>query len=160
MSVQPALPQPCKECPWRQANQRQRHPHGFYTMKNLRRLWAGLRRGVRMTCHPTDPRMVDYEGYEKTAEVSSTHECMGALILVQREVMRFQGCCEARQRDSFKRYRLKSPKGMTRVGLAEVVQRYLFGGTPFDSLKMAQPDLNMEGIGHPDLPDWEKLDAS
>lgn len=46
---------PCAQCPWRTSNQGKRHPDGWYTKANLRRLWAGLRRGERMTCHPTDP---------------------------------------------------------------------------------------------------------
>jgi hypothetical protein len=28
---------------------------GWYTKANLQRLWAGMRRGEDMTCHPTDP---------------------------------------------------------------------------------------------------------
>ena len=50
-----AAKSPCQACPWRVENHGKRHPDGWYTKANLRRLWSGIRRGEEMSCHPTDP---------------------------------------------------------------------------------------------------------
>lgn len=159
-SFAPANRKPCKDCPWRTSNlKRKPDPHKFYTLANLRRLWKGLRDGERMTCHPTDPEMAEFEGHEKTAERPVTHECTGALIVQQREVMRFQECCheaeEDGKKDGFQRYRRKYPKGMTRNGLAEVAFTFVSGGG-FGGMPMAKPDLNQTDVQHPDLVPWER----
>jgi hypothetical protein len=157
--VKGANPKPCAQCPWRLANQGTPHPHGFYTKANLRRLWGGLKRGERMTCHPTDPEMAEFEGYEKTADREVTHECAGALIIVQREFMRAQRAMQEAdaegKRDGLKRYRAAHPKGLMRDGVFAVVERAMFGGSALDRLAMAKPDLNEPGIGHPDLVAWD-----
>lgn len=110
-----------------------------------------------MTCHPTDPRMAEFSGYEETADRKVTHECTGSLILVQREFMQFQACCEeARQeeeKDGFRRYRFKHPNGLLKQGVKGVLERALLGGR-FGDLPMARPDLNTKGIHHPDLLPW------
>lgn len=157
----PAKAKACKDCPWRTTNlKRKPDPHGFYTLANLRRLWRGLRNGERMTCHPTDPEMAEFAGYEKTAERPVTYECAGALVLIQREMERFQSCAKEAeaegQKDGLKRYRRKYPKGLTRDGLLRFFNDMMFGGTPLSPRdKMATPNLNMAGIGHPDLEPWE-----
>lgn len=63
--VRPACALACLACPWRLSNQGRPTPGGWYTRRNLDRLWAGLRRGTRMSCHPTDPRMAELaeDGY-------------------------------------------------------------------------------------------------
>lgn len=128
----PSARSACAQCPWRLENQGKRHRHGFYTKANLRRLWAGIRRGERMTCHPTDPAMAEFEGYEGTAERELTHECVGALVLAQREVMRFQWACEAAARegarDGYARYRRMFPRGLLREGFAVIVSATMFVG--------------------------------
>lgn len=141
--IQGALPRPCSACPWRLSNQGQPHPHDFYTAANLRRLWQGLRSGDApgMTCHPTDARMAEFEGYEDTADRDEAHECQGALVLVMREVMRFQAITIAvdiekeqgatlRRDEALRRYRAESPKGLTREGLGEWVWALMMQGTP------------------------------
>lgn len=160
-SLTTAHPKPCAHCPWRVENQGKRHKHGFYTKANLRRLWSGLKNGERMTCHPTDPEMAEFEGYEKTADREVTYECAGALILVQREVMRFQSqytdtidpTPEA-TKAALKAYREKHPKGLTKVGLFRHMMAVAFDGNPMTGPRAATPDLNTEGIGHPDLVPW------
>jgi hypothetical protein len=157
--VRPATGKACSKCPWRLANQGQPHPHGFYTKANLRRLWAGIRRGARMSCHPTDPRMAEFEGYEKTAGVSCTHECSGALVLVQRELQRFKDAAEAAgaaggSSDGLQRYRREHPKGLTREGLAEHVMSMVMV-LPGENAATAV-DLNDTEIGFPDLTGWEQ----
>lgn len=163
-SVSPATRQPCAHCPWRISNQGKPHPDGWYTKKNLRRLWVGMRRGERMTCHPTDPDnpvtpKAIARGYKPAPENARTNECAGALILQQREYMRFQAIVESlspteRIGDAMRRYRAAHPRGLTRDGLVALVERAMFGGSPLDNLAMTKPDLNQDDVGHPDLVPW------
>lgn len=115
----------CAVCPWRLANAGKPHPHKFYAAANLRRLWRGIRDGERMTCHPTDPQMEEFEGYEKTADRDVTRECAGAQTLVQRELAYFTQAAkdfEAGKTEDAKSalqfYRRRRPRGLTRAGLA------------------------------------------
>lgn len=154
--VGPAAPRPCSRCPWRTSNQGKRHPGGWYTKANLRRLWAGLRRGERMTCHPTDPdNPVEAEWLEKgvraAPEGAKTHECTGALILQQREFMRLQRFVQRDPKNGLKLYRWENPRGLTRDGIKAMLQRLAFNGTPLDAMQMATPNLAQPDIGHPDL---------
>lgn len=162
--VSQATLKPCAQCPWRTANQGRRHPGGWYTKANLRRLWAGLRRGVDMTCHPTDPdnevtdEMVA-QGVKRPPETARTNECAGALVLKQREFMRYQALVDAYPDETpaqiMRRYRQAHPRGLTRDGLVQVLSRAMFDGTPMGArLPMAKPNLNQQGIGHPDLVPW------
>jgi hypothetical protein len=156
-TIAPATQHPCVHCPWRTANQGKPHPLGWYTKANLRRLWARLRRGEDMSCHPTDPRNPVPKGTRPAPEGSTTLECAGSLILKQRELMRFQKLAERHPgKDSFKLYRHAHPLGLTRDGLWAVVDRALFGGVPLiGGLKMTRPDLNEPGISAPDLAAWD-----
>lgn len=154
VSVEPACPKACASCPWRLANQGSKpDPHGFYTKANLKRLWDGLRNGARMSCHPTDPRMAEFSGYEALADREVAHECAGSLVLTQREVMRFQDLAHANP-DSDRvlaMYRKRHPNGMTREGLVAIVERHVFGGTPLGGVKMSKPDLGDPEVGYPPL---------
>lgn len=115
----------CAQCPWRIANHGKRTPGGFYTKKNLQRLWSQVRRGLHpQSCHMTDPSHPDHvaAGAALSAQV---HECPGSVALVAREVEKLN----ALQGD-FKAYRKETPKGLTRSGVFYWLDRYLFGGTP------------------------------
>lgn len=153
--VVPACPKPCAACPWRLANQGADHPHRFYTPGNLARLWRGLRNGSRMSCHPTDPRMAEFEGYEQTAGQEKTAECAGALVVQQREFMLFQGVirrdpkCRALQVYAALRPRAKA---MTRSGLVAMMERHVFSGTVLGGVAMTTPDLGDQEVGYPVLP--------
>lgn len=149
--VEPACPVPCKFCPWRLSNQGQKHPHKFYTPANLKRLWKGLRDGARMSCHPTDPRMAEFEGYEALADREVTHECSGALVIVQREFMVFQNMALAdpKGKKVLQNYRKARPNGMTRYGLIAVSERAMLGGTILNPVRMARPNLGDTEIGYP-----------
>lgn len=143
---QPACPRPCKECPWLTANHGKPHLDNWYTEKNRRRLWAKLKRGDSMSCHKTDPENPVPKGVEPVPSGTPVHECTGALILQQREVMLFQKHCEeaeaAGAKDGFKRYKVAGG-AMTRGTLAYIVQRALFGGTPLvGGPPMSRPNLN------------------
>lgn len=155
--VRPACPRPCSSCPWRIANQGSKpDPHKFYTKANLARLWRGLRDGARMSCHPTDPRMAEFAGYEALADRENTNECAGALVLQQREVTEFQDIALADPKGpSLKTYRSLRPQGMTRNGLAEIISRAMFRGTMLAGTNMSTPDLNDEEIGYPVIGTWK-----
>lgn len=146
-----ANPKPCAHCPWRTANHGKRHPDGWYTTANRRRLWAKLRTGDSMSCHPTDPNNPVPEGVKPVPEGTEVYECTGALILQQREAVRFQAICE--MGGGFSDYRKQWPMGLTRTGLLVVVQRFMFRGTRLAGVPMSTPSLN-EPVGHPPLGEW------
>lgn len=146
-----ANPHPCVHCPWRTANHGKRHPDGWYTAANRRRLWTKLRTGESMSCHPTDPGNPVPEGCRAVPEGTVTHECTGALILQQREVMRLQSITDTG--GSIRDYRRRWPLGMTVAGLAVIVSRHMFRGTPMAGIPMASPDLN-EPVSHLPLGEW------
>ena len=150
VEVRQAAQSPCRGCPWRLANQGQRHQHGFYCQANLARLWARLRRGERMTCHPTDPRMAEFEGYERAAGAKFTTECAGALILQQREVDTFQRLIKAG--GTLADYRQRRPRGMARGGCLRIGSRRLVG-VP-GAVPMTAMNLDTPGIGHELLGEW------
>lgn len=160
-AIKPACPVPCKSCPWRLANQGSKpDPHKFYTKTNLARLWRGLRDGARMSCHPTDPRMAEFAGYESLADRDTTHECAGALTLVQREFMKFQELAEANPTGkTLQQYKKLHPKGLTRYGLIGIIERATFGGTVLDRTAMTLPDLNDAEIGYDVLGTWIAREA-
>jgi hypothetical protein len=148
-------PKACRACPWRLSNQGKRHPDGWYTKANLARLWAGLRRGQSMSCHPTDPdnlvsEQAQAHGYKLAPDHAEVRECTGALILAQREAMRLD-------RDyggDPKAYRRARTRGLTRDGIAALIERVMFGGTFIGGAPMPRPDLNDADIGHSPLGEW------
>lgn len=84
-----------------------------------------------MTCHPTDARMAEFEGYEDT-EGRRARECAGAIILVQRELLIFQHLAKPFPPDgsALRAYCKYRPRGLTREAMAEWAWRVLAGGTP------------------------------
>jgi hypothetical protein len=103
-----------------------------------------------MSCHPTDPRMASFEGYEALADREVTNECTGALVIVQREFMVFQNICQAdpKSKTSLQQYRKQRPNGMTRDGLIAIVERSIFGGSSLNPIAMSRPNLGDEEIGY------------
>lgn len=160
--ILPPTPRACAQCPWRLSNQGTRHPHGFYTKANLKRLWNGLRSGKApgMSCHPTDPRMAEFSGYEETADRERTYECAGSVILLLRETFRFQAIChemdQQGRKDSLREYRRRMPQGLTKEGMGEIVWRLLAGGSPLArELRASAAALDDLEIGYPPLGDWD-----
>lgn len=153
-----ATDSPCSACPWLTSNHGKPHPHGWYLLTNLRRLWRGLRRAETMSCHPTDPNNTVPDGAPEPPPDVATRECAGALILKQREYMRFTAACKAadaeRKKDALARYRKAHPKGLMREGLLDLAERAIFGGSPLGGLKLARPDMNLP-VSHPDLVPWD-----
>lgn len=164
-SMAAACAQPCSACPWRTENQGTPHPHGFYSKANLRRLWNGLKRGERMTCHPTDPAMAEFEGYEKTAERERTHECAGAQTLIQRELAYFGQAAKdvdagRAPGPAFNLYKMRRGRAaMTRAGLAEHVSAALFGGTPF-ALEVRKVNIADDRVGYEPLGEFDPADVA
>lgn len=156
VAVKPACPKPCSSCPWRLANQGSKpDPHKFFTKGNLARLWRGLRDGARMSCHPTDPRMAEFAGYESLADRDTTHECAGALTVVQREFMKFQEIAEADPKGkTLQQYKKLYPKGLTRYGLVAIYERAVFGNSGLAGTAMSMPDLNDGEVGYDVLGAW------
>lgn len=162
-------PRACSRCPWRLANQGQPHPHGFYSKVNLRRLWGGLKDGERMTCHPTDPRMCEFEGYEHQAGKPVTRECAGALTLIQRELYLFMAAAKqataAGDTSALKRYRAERVRGqaMTPAGLqCHALSLASAGDVPMLGIR-AMPglglgQLNDPDVGHAALGVWTPVD--
>lgn len=146
---------PCEACPWRLSNRGRRHPDGWYTVKNLRRLWAGLRRGNGMTCHPTDPKNLVTEraqaaGYRPAPEHAKMRECAGALVVLEREL-------HIAQSWGIKKYLRDRRLGMTMGGLVWLAERFMFSATPL-VLPLPKVDLNEADIGHPNLA-WDGAEA-
>lgn len=143
--------QACRTCPWRLENQGRPSPGGWFTKANLRRLWDKLRRGEQMSCHYTDARVAECDpppGYRPPPPGGEILECVGALVLQQREVMYFQDVRDLRL------YRKAHPMGMTRGGFARLVERLFFGGTPLGGRPVERPDLNDESVQHEPLGRW------
>ncbi len=155
--LHPAELVPCQACPWRTSNHGKPHPHGWYLLKNLRRLWRGMRGGETMSCHPTDPDNVVPAGAPEPPPDFVPRECAGALILKQRETMRFQRECERAKAEgrnnALRRYRGENPAGLTKAGIIDVVERATFGRAGL-ARPMTMPDLNLP-ISHPDLKAWD-----
>lgn len=167
--IEAALPNACAACPWRITNQGQPHPHGFYDRANIKRLWDGIRKGDApgMTCHPTDPSMAEFEGYEETAERERTHECMGSWVMITREVARFQAIClkvqaetaagaKLRGNEALRRYTAQTcRKGMTHDGLRYWAMRLAIVMPGQNRISPTIDTLNDQDIGTPFAPDWD-----
>lgn len=147
---------PCPHCPWREANQGKPHPDSWYTKTNLRRLWAGLRRGEDMSCHPTDPGnpvsdAAAAKGYKPAPAHAEMRECAGALILKQREFMRLQDDYGS----DITHYLRNRTRGLTKVGILAMLERAMFGGTAIGGRKMPTPELNELAVQYEPLGRWE-----
>jgi hypothetical protein len=155
--VEPANPHPCDDCPWRTANfNKKPDPHKLYTVTNLKRLWRGMRKGINMTCHPTDPRMVEYEGVKAGSEDKPAHECTGSLILKLRELQKFDILCRKNPDapNLFKLYQAFHPWGMTKAGMADLMARVVMPGFGGLAVHVRDLDLN-EAVSFALLGEWK-----
>jgi hypothetical protein len=151
--------EPCKACPWRTANHGKPHPDGWYTQRNRDRLWAGMRRGEMMSCHPTDPNnevtdAAQARGYRPAPEHSETRECAGAQVLAQREVQIINDMAEAGTLGTrrFSGYRTARPRGLTVDGIAVMIERAMFRGA-LGTRRLLRVDLNAPvSVGRDVLP--------
>lgn len=145
---------PCDRCPWRIVNQGKRTPWGFYSKRNLRRLWNQIRGGgAPQSCHPTDPSHPDH--IEAGAKPDSeAQECPGAVILVLRELelMASYGRDGHTIDDQAVPAYLKAHRdGLTKQGIAYwALARISLGGVPFlGGPKLPPVNTEEPGIGRP-----------
>ncbi len=147
---------PCVQCPWRKTNQGKPHPSGFYTKKNLRRLWGNLRRGgMGQSCHLTDPSHPDHVK-AGAPENGKPQECPGSVVLIIRELKRLEalGTNGVIDQMAITKYMATRKRGLTRTGLVYwIMQRVQFAGTLLG--KQPLPEVNWEDPAI-DLPDWLK----
>lgn len=141
----------CADCPWRKSNQGKRHPHGWFSKKNLRRLWNGIRTGNApgMTCHPTDTGIVVPEAWPVQAKPgTTTKECAGALLLVQRELRSMEQPITPASVDA---YKARRRGGLTNSGILWwAVSRCALANTPLGGPSMPVIDEDPE-IGFEDM---------
>jgi hypothetical protein len=132
------------------SNQGRPHRDGWFTKKNLRRLWNALRRGEApgMTCHPTHPR----EGFDFLDADPKTHECAGLLLIVQRELHMVQTLQrKLGDKVAFETYLTQRRQGLTRTGLLWwAVSRCalagtIMGGPPMDVIE-EDADVGYPGV--------------
>ena len=145
----------CDDCPWRRSNAGRKTKGGWYTKKNIRRLWAGLRSGDApgMTCHPTDADHDTEDGSQAVPDGTQAKECYGSLLLVGREMNSFSGLCEtAAAGQGFKLYKSLRPKGLTRYGLMHWTERFMLGHTIFGgNIPLPRTFDEDADIQHPDF---------
>jgi len=141
----------CAQCPWRLSNQGKPHQNGFYTKKNLKRLWNQIRGGGgAQSCHLTDPRHPDHiaAGCPKNAAVQ---ECPGSVILIMRELERMADKKGVVSDASLERYLKTRRLGLKRLGILYwVVQRIQLAGVPIvGGAKLPDVDVADREIGLP-----------
>lgn len=142
---------PCAQCPWRKSNCGKKvttgeMPYGWYSEKNLRRLWSGLRTGEApgMTCHPTDSDNPTPNGRKPTSDGVEKHECAGALLLIQRELSLVE-------KDLKGYLKARSRLGLTKTGIAWWgVSRGSLAGTYFGGPPMYKVNEDPD-IQRPDV---------
>lgn len=126
-----AVNKACEQRPWRKTNHGKRSKFGFYTLKNLRRLWNQVRGGDGIQiCHLTDPAHPDHVavGAPKNAKPK---ECPGSIVLVNREFYAILGDRKKIDAAGLKAYEATRKGGLTKSGiLFWVLQRLAFGGVP------------------------------
>lgn len=146
---QPTLKKPCAQCPWRLANQGKKHESGFYTKKNLTRLWNQVRGGGNhQSCHLTDPSHPDH--IEAGArEGSKAQECPGSVILVRRELRLMAGPDGAIEDP--RPYLAKRKKGLTKKGIMYwAMARLAMGHTLLGDGPLPDVDEQDQEIGLPE----------
>lgn len=151
---------PCATCPWLRTNQTAealaRSPKAkgarlkWYDPLNLKRLWGGIRRGHSMICHATDSHAPEYGG--KEAAPGHERMCIGALVLVQREINAYERCCKkSLGSNSFLGYRLHGGnRRMTQTGMLAWAERIMFAGSMLGPSRQLLPKVvEGDGIGVP-----------
>lgn len=144
---------PCEQCPWRLANQGTKHPLGFYTRANLRRLWNQLRGGGRpQSCHLTDPTHPDHvaAGAKPGARPK---ECPGSVIVIKRELLKMANGASVLTPSHVDVYLAANRNGLTKRGILYwAVERIACAGVPFfGGEPLPEVDVEDSSIGLPPL---------
>ncbi len=149
---------PCEHCPWKTCNPGKRTPWGFYTKRNLTRLWNQIRkasgREVGQSCHPTDPKHEDHIA-AGAKEGSVPQECAGSIILVFREINKLGNSAagDVIGKEHLAAYAANEKKfGLTKRGILHwVIGRWQLGGTPFGSgPKLPDVDIDDPTVSKPE----------
>jgi hypothetical protein len=157
MSDKQGVP-PCKGCPFLRSNHGKKTKGGFYTIKNLKRLRAGIRNGTDgklMICHATDPTAHETgsPANPQPGQIKAGNErvCLGALFLYKREEKLLN---EAGGLREYTKHPCAAKPPMTRWGFAAVINAVLnsklsqaMGGR---SMEILMPDMTAD-VGLP----WE-----
>ncbi len=141
----------CEQCPWRISNQGRKHKRGFYTKRNLTRLWNQIRRGGRaQSCHLTDPKHKDHIE-AGCADGAKAKECPGSVVIILRELQRLapNGNVGPEQCDAYLIKRRRH--GLTKQGILYwAMSRIQFGGVPFmGGPKLPEVDEHDPDVGLP-----------
>jgi hypothetical protein len=115
----------CATCPWLVKNHGRPHKGGWYSKRNLLRLWNGLRLGKApgTLCHSTDPNAPDYDG-KPGAKPGGEKPCGGviALICIETDALNRAG--------GYAQYAASREKPIARRAFAGIVSRIMFQEMP------------------------------
>ena len=155
LGVLEGMSKPCAQCPWRLSNQEKKHKFGFFTAKNLRRLWKQVRGAdpqgcMPQSCHLTDPSHPAHiaVGAKPGAKAQ---ECPGSVILVLREIGKMADA-EGVVRDyGLKKYLATRKGGLTKAGIRYwLVNRIgakghvvFGGGGPLPEVDQNDPEIGL-----------------
>ena len=143
---------PCTQCPWRLSNQGKKSKWGFYTKKNILRLWNEIRGGGGIqSCHMTDPCHEDHLAAGCKAG-AKTRECAGSVIVILRELdLLKRPDRQPIEPEDADRYLATRKKGFTKMGLLYyLISRMSMGGVPFlGGPKLPSVNVDDEEIGLP-----------
>lgn len=155
------MSKPCAQCPWRISNHGKPHPGGFYTRRNIKRLWNQIRSGGRpQGCHLTDPSHPDHIA-AGCAPNAKAQECPGSVILIKRELLTLTNSVGLVKQDDahvvddaklVAYLRDTSKRRLTRHGMIYwlVKRASAFAGTPFGDRPLPDCDENDPEIGLPE----------
>ena len=147
---------PCKTCPFLRSNQGKRTAGGFYSRRNLQRMWARIRQGELLICHSTDPEawVTGSPTCPKKGQIKPGNEqaCRGALYMVKREDKTLLKSIDAGT--GFSGY-ARAPEAakppMTPLGFLAIAETVMLAGSPLGTrLKLYAPDMDAD-VGLP----WE-----
>lgn len=133
----------CKTCPFLAINAGKPNPNGWqpeddqhdwYSDKNLKRLWEGIRRGEVMICHSSDPNADSYGG--NASKPGSERPCTGAVLLTMLHMNRYGELLDKSKSTAYREYQKLTGKPITKRGMeAHLMMNMLgrtglFGGAP------------------------------
>lgn len=147
---------PCKTCPFRASNVGKVEPRKWFTVKNLLRIWNGVRRGKApgMLCHRTDVNAADY-GMKPAPPGTVAQECAGLLVVVARHAKLIEAACQkgGAPREVWLRYTRVVARPFSRMAfVGGWVPRLALGGVPIVG---GEPVPNVD-VDEPDVKEpWE-----
>lgn len=106
----------------------------WFSTRNLKRLWHGIRKGEAMLCHASDPNASEYGG--KNTTPGHERACVGCLALAERHLRVLENV-------TIKEYngRISSGIRFTKHGFARWVDRIMFS---FSKERLPAPDQSLD----------------